>query len=1214
MKAMDEEMSADDDDLVPAIVADVSRPADNRSPTIVRSNSASRTVPNSPSLQDAPSVAQDVSGGSLSTLTASSDFDAIESRTPPVSPPPAASHRRGKRRAVIHSSDEDTEDDTQGSARRSRPSSTPPTSDNDLPAQIPLPASSRTQVPPLRFNNELAVGHRKRPSDTGPSKTKAEDKLETIRDRGRIAGGQRAAVQHASVSGDLSLGKFWKTLQADKTAPLARTATAEDPISSRVANASAEKPLLEPMILPALDQSDDEMPAVGDLLDQMKQEEAKAELQRELAARKLKLAAATRRATYANESDDDDLEITGPSDTKAKDVFADRGSGSKQKPSEGRKRQLALGGITLRQQREKQNPMPEQLNKEMAKRVAQSNAELTKKKEDEWVRTRWSGGTVGGSADESARSNALKTFTEKGQKNAEAREARMQVAFDEEDDASDEDWIEDRGSASPRAQQDSDGNTEDADITMVNPDDDEDEEMGEDAENEAPLQVKRRGPRHSRAIVDSESENDENDENAAPLTNSASGVLRERRTLQEDEILASPMEHPAAAIRHGSTSSTDERTEDEGDKENDTHLMYDRSEDKENKVVPRHPLETRPGLGRQSSLFGLEDGIQRRLSMSPGNPEPMSDAENDENNENNENDNNMGGNRRRPFQSLLEEDPFLAKPGSSPVADFAARLSQASPLPEHPLDSPESTLRPKSRYDESVSFKGAPLQPGFSDLFETGTAPKRPLGLSASFSGKNVSLGLTQDVDLQPAFEVGDRLKRQADAVFEKEQGFLWEAANRKSEAKPQELYVNDHGFLTQTRPDVEEPEIYQPSSPATAVDTSGTQETFRTLSFTKAVPLERSPERSPLVRLAKRTRTPPPRSKSPSPSNSPTLHIKKNAFDVLRQQAPRPKQVLKKSEFVAEEAQESDDDEMVAFGGKQKDDDGEEDGEDLDRTLETLVDDQEMGEDVVAADRVLEKFQEHAHEDDLANEKYQQDVVQGIIRKKRRNRGFGIDDSDSDDEEDDMRKRKMRRGLHEPKVAEHVSKLAENPATLPFFQDPGDDMEFAYLQETQPEAGAGEDAEMNSDGEEERGVFTRQELVEKVRDVSRQEHVEPELDPHDISWMDGDSDGETETKVKISRREARNNHTNALQGGAERDQRMHQWAKQEGRSRNAGTGRASGRNAVTGQNARAKAGGGSLRAGAQGAQKPAEARRSLGVKPSVLSVVASDRSTRFGA
>jgi mediator of replication checkpoint protein 1 len=67
---------------------------------------------------------------------------------------------------------------------------------------------------------------------------------------------------------------------------------------------------------------------------------------------------------------------------------------------------------------------------------------------------------------------------------------------------------------------------------------------------------------------------------------------------------------------------------------------------------------------------------------------------------------------------------------------------------------------------------------------------------------------------------------------------------------------------------------------------------------------------------------------------------------------------VLKKSEFVAEEAQESDDDEMVAFGGKQKDDDGEEDGEDLDRTLETLVDDQEMGEDVVAADRVLEKFQ----------------------------------------------------------------------------------------------------------------------------------------------------------------------------------------------------------------------------------------------------------------
>jgi mediator of replication checkpoint protein 1 len=45
-----------------------------------------------------------------------------------------------------------------------------------------------------------------------------------------------------------------------------------------------------------------------------------------------------------------------------------------------------------------------------------------------------------------------------------------------------------------------------------------------------------------------------------------------------------------------------------------------------------------------------------------------------------------------------------------------------------------------------------------------------------------------------------------------------------------------------------------------------------------------------------------------------------------------------------------------------------------------------------------------------------QQAVVQGDLRKKRRNRGLGLDDSD-DEEEEDMRARKMRRGLNEPRI-----------------------------------------------------------------------------------------------------------------------------------------------------------------------------------------------------
>lgn len=71
-----------------------------------------------------------------------------------------------------------------------------------------------------------------------------------------------------------------------------------------------------------------------------------------------------------------------------------------------------------------------------------------------------------------------------------------------------------------------------------------------------------------------------------------------------------------------------------------------------------------------------------------------------------------------------------------------------------------------------------------------------------------------------------------------------------------------------------------------------------------------------------------------------------------------KPKGKLDKSEFIENEAQESDDDEMLGFGPKRKDDEDEEDGEDLDKTLEALVDDQVMDEETIASERVREKFQ----------------------------------------------------------------------------------------------------------------------------------------------------------------------------------------------------------------------------------------------------------------
>ncbi|KAJ7507438.1 hypothetical protein B0H11DRAFT_2271120 [Mycena galericulata] len=1259
MKEIDEEMPAEGDGSAFHDAGDASNraplPSDGVFPRVAPNNYLSRTVPNSPSLQGSLPVVQDVFGGSLSTITASPVTSrAVDVHSPHASPPPIARRRRVTQRAVVASSDEDSEDDTKHSARKSplvphpitspksRPSSTPPTSDDEMPDRLATnsrskgkgkPSSSRAQVPPLRFSEEPAASHRKRLSETLPPQTKSKHKaptkkelLETVRDRGRIAGGQRAGVQLAEMSNRYNLQNFFQGL--------GRTPS-DDPISSfssspgdhRSAQVPVESvnevvaPFPQTLIpsnteLRALDNSDDEeLPEVSIILNDLKKVKTQEEKKRELMEMKLKLAAQPRRATILDD-DDDDLEII--SETKPKDLVM----GSKQKLSEGRKRQMAMSGISLAQQRVKQSGTPpkplasgmthDQLAKNMAKLVAEKNAAITKQKEDEWKKRGGEVVEVVGDAAEMAvlKAAALKDYAEKGQKTAAAREARMQVDMDEDEDANDEDWTEMRG----------DADVEDADITMVNEEEGEEDEEDENDENDAPARIKS-SVRRTRAIIDSDSENDEN---TAPVQKSASFILRESILGHgnDENNLVSPIELASGAIHRGSASSMDERTEDEGDKENNTHLMYDRSEDKENKAVPRHPLGGRPAtLGRQGSLFGLEEGMQRSLT---------------------ENQNNAGGDRRRPLQNLLpDEDPFFAEPGASSSVDFAARLQQASPSP---LDTPASTLQPSfeavdskvafSQFsdDESGSFKGAPLQPGFSDLFESGTEDQRRSKRSlASFTEKSeaglsalrqgtVSLGLTQDVVLQPAFEVGDHLKRQADAIFEKEQGYLWDAKNRKAETKKPELYVNDHGFLTQTRPEGEDPEVYRPTalSQSGSFSLSATQQSallepqsalrrpLRTLSLTESVELD-APQRSPLRRLAKRTRTPSPsslRSVSPSPAQR-----SRNAFDVLRREplAPRPKKpLLDKSEFVAEEAQESDDDEMLGFGHKGGDEADEEDGEDLDRTLATLVDDQEMDEETIAAQRVFEKFQEHAHEDDLENEKLQQAVVQGDLRKKRRNRGLGLDDSDEEDEEDEMRARKMRRGLNAPRIEGEVAEYAKHPETMSFFNvyrddlEGGDEGEFAYLQETQ------QDAEM--DGEDE--VVTRQELVERLREVARQS-VGEELDDHDVSWVDAEADSDGELpKLKTVSRQGRKDVSAETIAGREQV-RLLDWARREGRTRNAGTVRASGRTAVNAQKARVKSGGGSLRPGV--APKAAEApRRPLKVQASVLAGVASDRSTRF--
>lgn len=131
-------------------------------------------------------------------------------------------------------------------------------------------------------------------------------------------------------------------------------------------------------------------------------------------------------------------------------------------------------------------------------------------------------------------------------------------------------------------------------------------------------------------------------------------------------------------------------------------------------------------------------------------------------------------------------------------------------------------------------------------------------------------------------------------------------------------------------------------------------------------IDLEEIPETPevPRRRLKKRDASPAESERSDRLSASPTpSKIKKAAkashsWSIFEQPKPaKPARKLGKSEFIEGEAEESDDDAMMGFGGPTRDKgDEEDDGEDQDQTLTELVDDAQMDDETLGADKVLEK------------------------------------------------------------------------------------------------------------------------------------------------------------------------------------------------------------------------------------------------------------------
>ena len=482
----------------------------------------------------------------------------------------------------------------------------------------------------------------------------------------------------------------------------AKCGTSEYPISSRCVPHQSTALSNRRQEFPDQNDSDDsDLPEISNMFKQDLEDSRKRQALKEAKARAL--ARLQWSSAMDDDDGDDDLEIVAYSGKKAavgeKDV--QRKSGNKFRVSEGRKRQMRLGKVSIAMQEKEPTftlspgrsglvKLADQttLNQLIAVEARKEAQRVTRKKEEEWQKH---GGQVSANKTSQGQglANVVKTIAEKGLKAAEAGKADMDDSEDE--GGSDEDWEpEPRGSASPKilpVDADSDPGENippNEDVAMI----DEFEVMEDDGNIRARMT--------RRWIVDSESE----DEN-------------------ENGVLAIPREERYRR----SISSCELPTEDENDKENNVSLMYDRSEDKENSAVVRHSTSI---CDIQGNSPLLPDFTQ---SNSQNEMVPL--------------DEGRTLDRRRPLGELLSEESPIASPigHTNLTQSFAARLQQASALSDAPTPFlPREGLQPAfdsfSQFTEREPniFRPAPLlQPGFADLFESAT--ERQKGSDSELSG-----------------------------------------------------------------------------------------------------------------------------------------------------------------------------------------------------------------------------------------------------------------------------------------------------------------------------------------------------------------------------------------------------------------------------------------------------------------------------------------------
>ncbi|KAK0231116.1 hypothetical protein IW262DRAFT_1454024 [Armillaria fumosa] len=1131
--------------------------------------------------------------------------------------------RAKSRRVSRVDSDSDPESEsiqsTSSPVKRTRHSSTPPTSDDELPTADKIHRTRVTRrVVEEQSPHSQHSGYKSK-STAGRSKKRARTKAPTKKERKEtvLNGARIAADRDTSIAqkqSGWSMSKLLKTIRhepsSDPIQPFSSPPVVSEAGAATTSTSSVSYEEVKPNFFPTVVESDDEMPEVGDLRKKQVQSPRKV-----LAEKKKKILAlqAQQQSARAQESDeDDDLVVAAPDTPAIQRLLGVQG------PSGAKKTHSTLAGISLgsgSKQREAHHASSglrsslqnlkshRDLNMALMANAQKVAAEVKRAKEQDWQRH---GGTLKEVIPAHVpAAEVLDHYIQQGLEHGDAEE----MEEDEDEDGEDPDYVPpNRGSASPLPRKvnddDDDDNeqpAEDEDVTMVDHDYDTETEDGE------LFVAKPRGQRVLRVIED-----DDDD-----VENLRTRPLPTGRILVEDSMIIEDENTPIT--RATLKFSLDEQS----DKENNIELMYDMDDDKENTTVFPRSVQ-RPAFSR--SLFGQENNSDDGLSEA-----------------------DKGVSVPRLPLSTLEEDK--SSPGRQ---SFTDRLQSTASLDNDDCMPPPS-LRPRfelsaagasgfSQFSQTQSATSA-LQPGFSDLYADATQ-KRDDGFRELFGGKggfglskmrktgSTDLDLTQDISLGPAFQVGDSSKlKEADAIFEKEQEYVLQEANQVPQ-KQSDLYVNSDGYLTQTRPDTS-PEVYRPLSRLTQMQTQTRTPAMPQTQRQVLETLEYTPDLTPSLPSPSRKRRIVKRAVSPSPLYGTNG---RSSSKPQESKTSKPKVLLKKSEFVEAEAQESDDDEMRGFGlfkGPTVDDD--EEGQDLDQELPSLVDHTALDEATIAEEKVREKYQEQAEQDDLRLQKYHQDAVDGKYRSKKRRNGVDLDDSDSDSDDDagdERRRRRMNKKQRTDMVA-----LESNPTTAAFAGEYkktiGDDEDTVMLHcelTEEPEAARTEETRDEEEEEEEeeevQESITRAEIVRQVQERAQNSEFDDDepFDPHNTDWLDAGSDDDEGLKVRstATRRTVQGprRHIEEYDEASESqhkstvdyDNRMKDWAKTESRSGRLGKmSRSVGSAAITGHT-KVKAGGGSLRqnAGQTSSSRRTEERpRPLKPAPSVLSGV--DRSNRFG-